>query len=121
MDAKVYKGRDWFLTPMPTMGVSHGRARTMPLFSTMGATQIISVMNLLKSYRPMAFVLGATRKHRILLVYGRPYTSKYTDIYLSVYGRIPEVYFEVFALILARCVPVACACAHGPIGQLAHI
>ena len=59
----------------------------MPLFSTMGATQITSPMSLLMSYWPMAFVLGATSEHRILPVYGRippsirPYTWKYTAVY----------------------------------------
>ena len=72
--------RDWFSTPKPTTGLPHGGGSAMPLFSTMGATQITSVMNLLKSYWPMAFVLGATSEYRILLVYGRipvsirPYT-----------------------------------------------
>ena len=80
-------GRVWFSTPKPTTGQPHGGASAMPLFSTMGATQITSLMNLLKSYWPMAFVLGATGKHRILLVYGptppsiRPYTSEYTAVY----------------------------------------
>ena len=61
----------------------------MPLFSTRGATQITSVMNLLKSYWRMAFVLGATSEHRILLVYRRippsirPYTCEYTAAYLN--------------------------------------
>ena len=56
----------------------------MPLFSTVGATQITSRMSLLMSYWPMVFVLGATSEHRILLVYGRippiiqPYTCEYT-------------------------------------------
>ena len=59
----------------------------MPLFSTMGAAQITSLMNLLKSYWPMAFVLGATSDHRILQVDGRippsirPYTCEYTAVY----------------------------------------
>ena len=77
----------------------------MPLFSTMGATQITSRMSLLMSYWPMAFVLGATSEHRILLVY----------------GRILEVYGERFVLNPTCCAPVACACTHGSIGQLAHI
>ena len=59
----------------------------MPLFSTMGATHITSLMNLLKSCWPVAFVLGATREHRILLVYGRippsirPFTCQCTAVY----------------------------------------
>ena len=59
----------------------------MPLLSTMIATQITSLGNVLKSYWPMAFVLGATREHRILLVYGRippsirPYTCQYVAVY----------------------------------------
>ena len=64
-------GRAWFSTPKPTTGLLHGRGSAMPLFSTMGATQITSWMGLLMSYWPMAFVLGATSEHRILLVYGR--------------------------------------------------
>ena len=47
--------RDWCLTPVPTMGLPHGGGSAMPLFSTMVATQITSLMNLLKSYWPMAF------------------------------------------------------------------
>ena len=42
-------------------------------------------------------------------------------MYLCVYGRILEVYGERFALNLACCAPLACPCAHGSIGQLAHI
>ena len=60
-------GRDWFLTPKPTRGLPRGGGSAMALFSTMVATQITSLMNLLKSYLPMAFVLWATREHRILL------------------------------------------------------
>ena len=62
-------------------GPAHGGGSALPLFSTVVATQITSLMNLLKSYWPMAFVPGATREHRILLVYGRippgirPYTG----------------------------------------------
>ena len=43
----------------------------MPLFSTMGATEITSGMSLLMSYWPMAFVLGATSEHRVPFVNGR--------------------------------------------------
>ena len=88
----------------------------MPLLSTKGATQITSRVSLLISYWPMAFVLGATSERRNLLVYGRipprirPYTWKYTAVYLEVYGRILEVYGERFALNLTWCVPLACAC-----------
>ena len=80
MQRPTRAGRDWFLTPKPTTGLPLGGGSGMPFFSTMGATQITSLMNLLKSYWPMAFVLGATREHRVLLVYGsippsiRPYT-----------------------------------------------
>ena len=65
----------------------------MPLFSTMGATHITSRMSLLMGYWPMALV----------------------------YGRILQVYGERFVLNLTWCVPVERACAHGSIGQLAHI
>ena len=53
----------------------------MPLFSTMGATRITSLMNLLKRYWPMAFVLGATREHRVVLVHGLIPLSAYTAVY----------------------------------------
>ena len=61
----------------------------MQLFSTMVATQVTSLMNLLKSHWPMAFVLGATREHRILLVYGRipPSIRLYTCQYTAVYWK----------------------------------
>ena len=82
--------RDCFLTPLPTMGLPHvGGGSVMPLFSTMVAIRITSVMNLLKSYWPIAFVLGATREHRILLVHGciplsiRPHTCQYTAVNLK--------------------------------------
>ena len=82
-------GRDWFLTPNPTMGLAHGGGSAMPLFSATVATRITSLMNLLKRYWPMAFVLGATREHRILLVYGRipPSIRSYTCQYTAVYWK----------------------------------
>ena len=58
-----------------------GGGNAMPLFSTMGATHITSLINLLKSYWPMGVVLGATLEHLILLVCCRmpvsirPYTG----------------------------------------------
>ena len=88
VDAKAYKG--WpgvVFNSKATTGLPHGGGSAMPLFSTMGATQITSRMSLLMSYWPMVFVLGATSEHRILLVYGRippsirPYTWKYTAVY----------------------------------------
>ena len=51
----------------------------------------------------------------------RPYTSEYTAVYSGVHGRILEVYGERFLLNLTCCAHVACASAHGSIGQLAHI
>ena len=42
----------------------------------------------------MAFVLGATREHGILLVYGRIPLS--IRPYTSVYGSILEVYGSMF-------------------------
>ena len=59
MDAKAYKG--WpglVLTPMPTTALPHGGGSAMPLFSRKVATKVTSLMNLLKCYWPMAFVLG---------------------------------------------------------------
>ena len=111
--------RDWFLTRLPTMGLPHGGGGSaMPLFSTMVATQLTSLMRLLNSYWPMAFVLGATRGHRILQEYGiRRLASAslcteaegrgdwpsrvqywYTAVYLRVHGRILEVYGSIFAM-----------------------
>ena len=46
VDAKAYKGCPVVvLTPKPTTGVPHGGGSAMPLFSTMGATRITSLMN----------------------------------------------------------------------------
>ena len=111
--------RVWISTPKPTMGLPHGGGSAMPLFSTMGATHITSRMSLLMSYWPMASVVGATSEHRILLAYGRipPSIRPYTCEYTAVYSK----YSERFVLNLTCCAPVACACAHGSIGQLAHI
>ena len=89
VDANAYKGSPGLVF---NSKAHHGPAPwgggvAMPLFSTMGTTQITSLMNILKSYSPMAFVLGATSEHRILLVYGRippiirPYTCRYTAVY----------------------------------------
>ena len=74
VDAKAYKG--WPGLVFNSFAY-HGHAPwggggAMPFFfATMVGTQITSLMNLLKSYWPTAFVLGATREHCILLVYGR--------------------------------------------------
>ena len=81
VDAKAYKG--WpgvVFNSKATTGLPDGGGSAMPLFSTMGATQITSPMSLSMSYWSLAFVLGATSEHRILPVYGRippsirPYT-----------------------------------------------
>ena len=80
-------GPDCFFTHKPTTDLPHGGGSAMPLFSTMDAKQITSLMNLLTSYWPMAFVLGATSEHHILLAYGhlppiiRPYTCEYMAVY----------------------------------------
>ena len=86
MRRPIRAGRVWFPAPKPTTGLPHEGGTARPLFSTTGATQITSLINLLKSYWPMALVPGATGERCILLVYGRippsirPYTCEYTAV-----------------------------------------
>ena len=71
VDAKAYKGWPGLVFNCKARHGGRGEGggeSAMPMFSTMGATQITSLMNMLKSYWPMAFVLGATSEHRILLL-----------------------------------------------------
>ena len=84
-DAKAYKGWPGLILnssnhhgPTPW-----GGGGAMPLFSTMVATQISSLMHLWKSYLPMAFVVGATREHRIaqVVLQGSTVYYKYTAVY----------------------------------------
>ena len=112
-------GRVWFSTPKPTTGLPHGGGSAMPLFSTMGATKITSRMSLLMTTGLWLSSLGPL----VSTVY-----YQYTAVYLRVYGRIPGSIRPYTRSIRRKicadptcCAPVACACAHGFTGQLAHI
>ena len=59
--------------------------------------------NMLSIFLPF-FTFYAVRSSTIGV---RPYTSEYTAVYLSIYGRMLEVYGERFALNLACCARVA--------------
>ena len=99
--------RDSLLPPLPTMGVPHGGGGAMPFFSTKGATQITSVMNPLKTYWPMAFVLGAAREQRILTVYSRiplsiqPYSCQCTAVYWKYTAQCLHRILQVLPILYA--------------------
>ena len=78
-------GREWFLTPLPTMGLPHGGGGYAIVFYN-GCNTYYLPNESIEELWPMTFVLVATREHCILLVYVRipprlwPYTCQYTAV-----------------------------------------